>query len=261
MTRSRDLLAHAFIAFAALAFATIPAAAGDSQCPDRPLTIFAAASLTDVTGDIAGAYRNDTGCKAVVSTAGTSTLARQIAEGAPADIFLSANLAWVSWLTNKNPDLAVGPPVTFAHNRLVVVGKDQTGDLAELLSRRFAMGDPAHVPAGIYAKAALETIGIWSDVSYNAVFTENVRVALSLAARGDVGAAIVYATDARLVPGLAVAWRFDPELHPEIAYQAVLLKGSGEAGQRFMDILAGSEGRKILTGYGFLPGGNIGTRG
>ena len=152
-----------------------------------------------------------------------------------------------------------GEPMVIARNGLVVASKStDSADIADLLSSRFAMGDPTNVPAGIYAKAALETLGIWDAVSANAAFAENVRVALAMAARGEVGAAIVYSTDARMQPDLAIAYRFDPASHPEIAYEAVLLTGGGEVGQAFLDRLSAPQGQAILARFGFLAGGEAG---
>ncbi|QKV20337.1 molybdate ABC transporter substrate-binding protein [Oricola thermophila] len=241
----------------AMALLAAPQAGAETVCGDEPLTVFAAASLADAVGEIATAYESKTGCTAAVSTAGTSTLARQIAVGAPADIFLSANRDWVAWLREEAPTRLAGSPRTFARNALVIVSRPDTSaetGIAALLSTRFAMGDPGHVPAGIYAKAALSSLGLWDDIARNAVFTENVRVALALAARGDVGAAIVYATDATMESTLAVAHAFNPSSHPEIAYEAVLLTDGGAAGQAFLDLLSGSEGQAILARFGFLPG-------
>ncbi|MCI5074740.1 molybdate ABC transporter substrate-binding protein [Oricola sp.] len=262
MTHSTAIFRTAICAagLAALVLGRPSAAAAQVECGDTPLIVFAAASMTDAVGEIATAFAEQTGCETSVSFAGSSTLARQIAQGAPAGVFLSANRDWVSWLTENAPEQVAGTAVTVARNGLVAVSRSgETGDIAELLSARFAMGDPEHVPAGIYAKSALETLGIWQDVSPNAAFTENVRVALALAARGEVGAAIVYSTDARMEPDLAVAYRFDPASHPEIAYEAVLLKRGGPAGAAFLDMLSGPQGRRILSTYGFLPGSDGGS--
>ena len=165
----------------------------------------------------------------------------------------------MSWLQENAPDRLAGNPVVIARNGLVVAAKSAgSTDIADLLSSRFAMGDPTNVPAGIYAEAALETLGIWDAVSANAAFAENVRVALAMAARGEVGAAIVYSTDARMQPDLAIAYRFDPASHPEIAYEAVLLTGGGEVGQAFLDRLSAPQGQAILARFGFLAGGEAG---
>ena len=249
----------ALAAFAALPLSTATAAAADLDCGDGPLIVFAAASMTDAVGEFAEGFRADTGCAVSVSVAGSSTLARQIAAGAPAGVYISANRDWVTWLGENAPNRLAGEAMVIARNGLVVASiSTDSADIGDLLSSRFAMGDPTNVPAGIYAKAALETLGIWDDVSANAAFAENVRVALAMAARGEVGAAIVYSTDARMEPDLAIAYRFDPASHPEIAYEAVLLTGGGEVGQAFLDRLNAAEGQAILAKYGFLPGGEAG---
>ncbi|TCD11380.1 molybdate ABC transporter substrate-binding protein [Oricola cellulosilytica] len=222
------------------------------KCGDRPLLVFAAASLTDVIEAAAAAFTAATECPVAISVAGSSVLARQIEAGAPATLFLSANSEWVTWLETNAAERISGPPRVLARNRLVVVGRADPAEIADLLSTRFAMADPAHVPAGMYAKTALEALGVWTDVASNAIFTENVRLALSLAERGDVSTAIVYATDARMEPGLNVLYRFDDANYPEIRYEAVLLTGAGETGGAFLDMLAGPEGQEILAKYGFL---------
>lgn len=244
------------IAAAFLLCLVSPAANAGPDCGGRPLIVFAAASLTDAANDMAAAFEEETGCTVSVSIAGSSTLARQVAEGAPAGVFLSANRQWVDWLQEEAPDRVIGDPVVIARNSLVAVSSKapaKDAGLAAILSPHFAMGDPAHVPAGIYGKAALETLGVWAEIEKNGVFTENVRVALQLAARGEVGAAIVYATDAKMEPDLAIAWRFDPETHPEIAYEGVVIDGS-EPGAAFLDLVDSRQGREILSRYGFMPG-------
>ena len=259
MTSLTALRRVALATFAALTLSAATARAADLDCGDGPLIVFAAASMTDAVGEFADAFTSNTGCAVSVSVASSSTLARQVAEGAPAGVYISANRDWVKWLGENAPERLAGNPVVIAHNGLVVASIS-TGatDIADLLSSRFAMGDPTNVPAGIYAKAALETLGIWDAVSANAAFAENVRVALAMAARGEVGAAIVYSTDARMEPDLAIAYRFDPASHPEIAYEAVLLSGGGEVGQTFLDRLIAPQGQAILARFGFLAGGEAG---
>jgi molybdate transport system substrate-binding protein len=246
------------VVFATHLFFAAPSGAAEKQtCGEGPFIIFAAASLTDAVQEVAARFAAETGCPASVSVAGSSTLARQIAEGAPAGVFLSANREWVSWLEENAAERLAGKPVTFARNALVVVaGKKppESDGLEEMLSSRFAMGDPAHVPVGIYAKAALENIGIWDAVSGNAVFTENVRIALALAARGEAGSAIVYSTDALLAPDLVIAYTFAPATHPEIAYVGMGLANGGKTANAFLGLLSGTEGREIFSRFGFLPG-------
>lgn len=259
MTRSAFPRIAALSVALLLAVAAAPASASGLACGDRPLVVFAAASMTDAVGEFAREFEADTGCRVAVSVAGSSTLARQIAEGAPAGVFISANRDWVDWLARNAPERLAGEPVIVARNGLVAAVRSGAGaDIAGLLSKRFAMADPQHVPAGIYGKAALSSLGIWDAVSANAVFTENVRVALALAARGEVGAAIVYSTDARMQPDLVVAFRFDPASHPEIVYDAVLLTGGEAVGKAFLDRLTAPQGQEILARYGFLPGGRGG---
>ncbi|WP_421857156.1 molybdate ABC transporter substrate-binding protein [Oricola sp.] len=247
---------------AALLLAMPLSASADSRCSDGGPVVFAAASLTDAVNELATAFHERHGCTPAVTTAGSSTLARQIAAGAPADVFISASREWMAWLEKNAPDRLAGAPVTVARNRLVIVTGHEAAanSVNELLTPRFAMGDPAHVPAGIYARAALGSLGQWEALAPHAVYAENVRVALAMATRGDVGAAIVYATDARLQPKLTIGLSFDAATHPDIIYQAVTIAGNDGDGQNFIDLMRDATGQAILSDLGFLPGDPSGSQ-
>ncbi len=216
------------LSIVAVLFATLAAAAADR------VLVFAAASTKDAVEAVAEDYRVQTGTPVIVSLASSGTLARQIEAGAPADIFLSANPLWMDYLADRGL-IDVESRAVAAGNRLVIVRpKASTSRIATpdalLGSGRFAMGDPVHVPAGIYARDALERLGLWDDVGRNAAFGENVRVALAKVARGDVDAAIVYKSDAMLSDDIEIAFEFPEAGHLPIVYPVALTEqADGEA--------------------------------
>lgn len=163
-------------------------------CSERRdvVTIFAAAS----TADAVERFAQTSAHPIRINSAASSTLARQIAAGAPADLFLSADVSWMDWLADRNA-IEPGLRADLLGNRLVIVSADPAFDLASF-EGRIALGDPDHVPAGRYAKAALQADGRWHAIADRTVPTAHVRAALALAERGEATAAIVYATDARV---------------------------------------------------------------
>ena len=219
--------------------------------------VFAAASTIDAMEALASKYGQETGLTVTISAAGSGTLARQIEAGAPADIFLSANPEWMDYLERKG---LIVPESRYdlIGNTLVVVGpagEAESGDVAQLLgSGRFAMGDPGHVPAGLYARQALETLGLWPTLSDHAVLTENVRVALALASRGEIAHAIVYGSDATVEPDITVVYRFPAETHEPIAYPAALTSNAGVQAKAFLDYVAAAAESGFFTKYGFVSG-------
>lgn len=218
---------------------------------DRIL-VFAAASQREALSEIGALYEVQCGCEVVFSFAATSTLARQVDAGAGADAFVSANEAWADWLEIRG---RVDPQTrrVIAGNRLVIASAARTKDSFNILWRgRFAMADPVSVPAGIYAREALENMGIWNKVRKNAVFSENVRVALSSVRRGDLLSGIVYESDMALVPGLHAHFVFPADTHAPIHYVALAAKSS-QNGAGFVSFLASDSAKAIFGKYGFLP--------
>jgi len=227
------------------------------------VTLFAAASTTEAAEAVAGAAgRAGLGPVRVV-VAASSTLARQIEQGAPADLFLSANAAWMDYL-GKRGLIAPETRVDLLGNTLVLLappgnplgltltGPDGPGLALALGDGRLALGDPDHVPAGIYAKAALQHLGLWNDLAPKAAFGGSVRAALALVERGEAAAGVVYATDARLAPDLETAAAFPPDSHPPIVYPLAVV--AGRIGPEVMAVyryLKGPEGLAIFRGYGF----------
>src|SRR4051812_12836164 len=180
----------------------------------RAVTVFAAASLIDTLKQVADAYGARTGTRPTLSFGASSTLARQIEQGAPADLFFSADTEWMNYL-QKAGQIMPGTRKDLLGNQLVLVaatdakaapriapGFDLAGALGD---SKLAMADPASVPAGKYGKAALTALGVWNSVAPKLVQAENVRVALEYVARGEAPFGIVYATDAKLAPVKVVA--------------------------------------------------------
>jgi len=248
----------------ALAAAVVIAAGTISQPPqaqEKSLTVFAAASMKNALDDVNAAFTKKTGVKTVASYAATSALMRQIEQGAPADIFASADLEWMDYgLKNKliNP----ATRVNLLGNRLVLIApkdskitsvKLEKGfDLAKLVGDgRIATGEVKSVPVGRYAVAALEKLGMWSTVEKRMAMVENVRVALTLVARGEAPLGIVYETDAKVEPGVKIVAHFPPDSHPEIVYPVgATVKANAEA-TRYIDFLQSGASKSIFEKYGF----------
>ncbi|MBX5453348.1 MAG: molybdate ABC transporter substrate-binding protein [Acidobacteriia bacterium] len=245
------------ILFLLLGFAP-PALAAE----DQPLTVFAAASLNDALRELAGLWQRQGHAPVRLNFAASSLLARQIAAGAPADIFASADEAWMDALARQNLIVPESRrDVLF--NRLVLIVPAATPvhvtiargfDLAALLGPggRLAVGDPAHVPAGIYAKQALMRLGVWSSVADRLAPAADVRAALLLVARGEAPAGIVYETDARASREVAVAGTFPEWSHDRITYPFAIVRGhDGAEARAWMRFLVGKDARAVFARYGF----------
>ena len=223
------------------------------------VTVFAAASLTDSLKQAADAYKARTGAAVTLSFNASSTLARQIEQGAAADIFFSADTDWMDYL-EKAGDIAPGTRRDLLGNQLVLVAASDARpapriapgfDLAGALgSGKLAMADPASVPAGKYGKAALTALGVWDKVAAKVAQAENVRVALEYVARGEAPFGIVYATDAKIAP-VKVVGTFPENSHPPIIYPVALTKSASLAARSFLTFLEGSEARAIFERAGF----------
>lgn len=217
-------------------------------------TVFAAASLKTALDEVADSYAKATGHAMVVSVAGSSALARQIQNGAPADIFISANPGWMDVL---QADGLVVPEtrVDLLTNSLVLIapeGTDANGLESTLRAlpgdARLATANTNAVPAGMYAKAALISLGLWDDLHPRLAQTDNVRAALRLVALGEAPLGIVYATDAQADPRVRVVAPFPPQLHPPILYPAAQISPKGRDAFAF---LRSKDARAIFTRHGF----------
>jgi cobalt-zinc-cadmium efflux system protein len=233
---------------------------GSAAADERPVTVFAAASLNGALDAVSVAYAESGGGKAIASYAASSALARQIENGAPADIFISANEEWMDYVQTRGL-VETGSRADLLRNRLVLIAPlGKPLDIAigpgfplakALGDGRLAIGDPAGVPAGIYAKAALEHLGVWNEVADKLAPMADVRAALTLVERGEVPAGIVYATDAAASRGVTVAGIFPDGTHPPIIYPAALLPGAGAAARDFYGFLRGPAARAIFERFGF----------
>jgi molybdate transport system substrate-binding protein len=221
-----------------MSLALLMLAGGCDHAREEPVVVvFAAASCTDLVTAAAERFEDETGARVMCSFASSSTLARQIEAGAPADVFLSAHPQWVDRLGDEDL-VQPGTRIDLLMNRLVLVGtKDESAsnETDGHLTRppavdRFAIGDPAHVPAGIYAKQALESLGWWEEIEDRIITAPDVRAALRLVERGEAGAGIIYASDAVRSDRVRIRMTIPAEAHETIRYPLVLLRGaSGEA--------------------------------
>ncbi|MFT7145606.1 MAG: molybdate transport system substrate-binding protein [Yoonia sp.] len=217
--------------------------------------VFSAASLKEPLDQIAARFDG-----VVVSYGGSGTLARQVSLGAPADVILLANVDWMDYLAAQgaiDPNSLAG----FASNRLILVAGqghekvtlDQVG-LADALGQgRLAVGLTNAVPAGIYAKAALQSLGLWDGVQGRLAEVDNVRAALALVARGQAPMGIVYRTDVRVSPDVVEVAEFPAQSHPPIRYVGAVVENASVEARAFWDYVRGPQGQAIFAQAGFLP--------
>jgi molybdate transport system substrate-binding protein len=251
--------AAAFAIAFALAVTLPPSSSGAES---ESVVVFAAASLKNALDEIATGWTAKSGVTLKTSYAASSALAKQIEEGAPADLFISADLDWMDYVEKKNL-LKAGTRGNLLGNAIALVApKDWTkGEvkiepnfpLASLLGDgRLAMAGIATVPAGKYGKASLEKLGVWDSVASKVAETENVRAALALVARGEAPLGIVYRTDAAAEPNVKIVGTFPDDSHPPIVYPAAALASSKNTkAEDFLRYLAGPEAKVIFVKNGF----------
>ena len=224
------------------------------------LLVFAAASLTESLKEIGTSYHTQTGDTVRFNFASSSFLARQIEEGAQADVFFSADEAKMNVL-EKQGLVVAGTRVSLLSNSLViVVGSDTSlviesvNDLRKPRFQRIALADPRTVPAGIYAREYLERAGLWSAVQRKIVPLDNVRAALSAVESGDVEAGIVYQTDATISKKVRIAYRVPKQNAPAISYPVAVLRSSTQlpAAKQFVRYLQSAESRRVFQRFGFI---------
>jgi len=229
---------------------------------EPPLTVFAAASLTEVLQEIGRLWAAGGQATPRFSFASSSTLARQIEAGAPANVFASADEQWADYLQQRSLIVPETRRSLLTNSLVLVVPKDrartvQVGpglDLDSLLGPggRLATGDPAHVPVGIYAEAALKSLGLWERAQPRLARAESVRSALLLVDRGEAPAGIVYATDAAADGGVAVAGTFPAGSHPPVTYPfAVVRAHDTPAARAFLEFLSRPQAREAFIRSGF----------
>lgn len=231
----------------------------------QEVKVGAAASLTNVLQTLGKAWGESGGGAIVGNYAASSALARQIEQGAPIDVFLSADLEWMDYLEQKGL-IEAGTRRNVAANTLVLIApadKAETVVLskgmdlkAKLNGGRLAVADPGSVPAGKYAKDALSALGLWDQVSPALAPAENVRATLALVARGETPLGVVYGTDAKLEPKVKVVAVFPADSHKPIVYPAAIIKGKATpAATSFLQFLQSDKARAILRDAGFTTGG------
>jgi molybdate transport system substrate-binding protein len=229
------------------------------RLPAAEVMIYAAASLTDVLQEIASLYEQQNGDRLVFNFNASSVLARQIQQGAPADLFFSADEAHMDTL-EKGGLLASGTRVDLLGNTLVIVVPSdsnlqitQVADLTKPEVKKIAVAEPSSVPAGIYTKAYLTQLGLWDKVLPKIVPTENVRASLVAVESGNVEAGTVYRTDAAISKKVRIACEVPPAGGPKITYPAAVLKESAniDAAKKLLIFLGGAEVRAVYEKYGF----------
>ena len=252
---------HRLAAICAAFIVLLGAACSPAAAQPKAITVFAAASMKSALDDIDAAYAAKTGVKITVSYAASSTLAKQIEQGSPADVFISADTDWMDYAIDKN---TINAPtrVNLLGNTLVLIAPKDSGignvsigagfDLAKLAGDgRIATGDVKSVPAGKYAKAALEKFGSWQAVEPKFAMADSVRAALTLVARGEAALGIVYSTDAKVEPGVKVVGTFPADSHPAIVYPVAATTTAKPETSDYLAFLRSSAARTILEKYGF----------
>jgi molybdate transport system substrate-binding protein len=238
--------------------AGLPRAQAQAQ---ETLIVFAAASLKNALDDVNAAFARYAHIKVTASYAASSALMKQIEQGAPADIFLSADVDWMDYGVKKKA-IRDDTRANLLGNRLVLIaGKDATlgpvtidrgFDLAKLAgSGRIATGDVRAVPAGKYAKAALQALGAWEAVEKRLAMAENVRAALVLVSRGEAPLGIVYETDAKVEPGVRILGTFPADSHPPIIYPVAATATAKAGAEQYLSFLRSPAAKEIFERHGF----------
>ncbi|WP_407149164.1 molybdate ABC transporter substrate-binding protein [Bradyrhizobium sp. ORS 86] len=250
-------IAGLFTAFVILLGAMHSPASAD----DKTLTVFAAASMKNALDDIDAAYTAKTGVKINASYAASSALARQIEQGAPADVFVSADTDWMDYAI-KQKTINEPTRVNLLGNSIVLIAPKDSKidnvniapgfDLAKLAGDgKIATGDVKAVPVGKYAKAALEKLGAWQAAEPKFAMAESVRAALTLVARGEAVLGIVYSTDAKVEPGVKIVGTFPADTHPAIIYPVAATTNAKAETSDYLAFLRSSAAKAILGKYGF----------
>lgn len=227
------------------------------------IRVFAAASLTDALKELAPAYAAKSGNQLVFNFAGSNALARQIQEGAPADVFFSADEVQMDNLAKAELVEPATRRNLLSNTLVLVVPRDgpaalTPAALAGPAIRRLALADPKSVPAGVYAREYFTKLGLWAAVEPKVVPTENVRAALAAVESGNVDAGIVYKTDATISKAVKIAGEVPRAEGPKIAYPVAIVVGAADAAaaKDFLAYLGSPEGRGVFGTFGFLPAGD-----
>jgi molybdate transport system substrate-binding protein len=242
----------------------VPAACGERAAPPRSVTVFAASSTGDVLREIAAKFKESHGVEVRLNLDASSNLARQIKAGAPADVFISADERWMNDVAAAGAvrpetiqpllgnQLVLVVPADAPHPRTVRAARGQSLDAQIPGLKRLAMGDPAHVPAGRYARQSLEGLGWWAEVESRLITTPDVRAALRLVELGEVDAGIVYATDARGSERVTVAATLPKESHEPIRYPAAITAAASADAPAFVAFLGSPDAAALFERAGFV---------
>jgi molybdate transport system substrate-binding protein len=249
---------------ATIAVAVLAGLAGfglPTAAQERTITVFAAASMKNALDDVNAAYTKASGVKVVASYAASSALAKQIEGGAPADVFVSADLKWMDYLADKK---AIKPEtrINLLGNKLVLIapkdskiGNATIGkgfDLAKLAGDgKITTGDVKAVPVGRYAKAALENLGAWAAAEPKFAMADNVRAALLLVSRGEAALGVVYETDAKVDPGVKVIGTFPEDSHEPVTYPVAVTVNAKPEASGYTSFLRTTTTKTIFVKYGF----------
>ncbi len=244
----------------ALGLLAIPGV-GQETAPDVTITVFAAASATDVLTDLGKKYEATHPVKVRLNFAASSVLAKQIEQAAPCDVFLSADQKWMDYLAEKKLIQEATRRDVVGNQLVVITPVDKTlnikmekgFDLAGVFTGRLAMGDPEHVPAGIYGKEALQSMGWWDALKDRVAPAETVRAALRLVEMGETDAGIVYWSDSKSSTKVVVAGVFPESAHSPILYPVALCVSAGPEAKAFLEYMAGSEAAQVWKDAGFRP--------
>ncbi len=249
--------------FLALLGATLATPMAGSARAEPQATLFAAASTTEAITAVAATFAADGHGILRPVLAASSTLAQQIVRGAPADLYLSANGAWMDFLAMRGA-IEANSRIDLLSNRLVLIAPADSslslriesgfGLAAALGDGRLAMGEPTHVPAGIYAKSALQALGVWAQAAPRAAYMADVRATLALVERGEAVAGIVYATDAAASRKVRIVDTFPTNSHPPITYPLAIIAGRRTPETiALYEYLRGAEAQVIFRAHGFMP--------
>jgi len=253
MKQPMRIILVGFIRLMLLVVAVLPLIATES------ITIFAAASTTDTVQVVAKAYETERGVQVTCSFASSSMLAKQIENGAPADLFLSADEKWMDYLAKKQAIVLLSR-VDLLANTLVFIAPAGTSPklavekgfaIGDAFSGRLAIGDPTHVPAGIYAKEVFTALGWWETLSSRLAPTADVRAALKLVELGEAELGVVYATDAKASAKVVTVATIPGNLHAPIRYPIALTTTAKPAAAAFLVYLRSPAGRAVFTAAGF----------
>jgi len=235
--------------------------AAPAVAQEKTLTVFAAASLKNALDDINAAFLKATGTKVTASYAASSALAKQLEQGAPADLFAPADLEWMDYSSQKKT-IKDDTRVNLLGNKLVLIAPKDSKidkvnigpgfDLATLIGDgRIATGEVTSVPVGKYAKGALEKLGIWGSVQNKFAMADNVRAALAFVSRGEAVLGIVYETDAKVGPNVKIVGAFPADSHPAITYPVAATVNAKPEAAAYLDFLRSNTAKTVFEQYGF----------